>query len=262
MLFRPLAALAAAQLALAAPPAFAAETMAQMVARCAPTVAPETMLAVVSVESAGSPWVLNVNTQRKGGPKPLRVGSQTFGSYEEAVRAGEAAVRRGENVDFGLGQVNSANLARLNVSVAEALQPCRNIGLAGYLLTQKFLEATRTNPGKSKDLVLRHALSRYNTGNDLRGFRNGYVAKVERAAGARSIKVATKPSPTAADAAGPAPGAPLVGASATNAVAPRTLVVGGQPWYQQGGLHRQSSLLASSGRVLIPQGLTGGPRAD
>ena len=74
-------------------------TLAQ---RCAPTIAPETMLSVVQVESRFNPLAINVNGAAD--PAPARTAS-------EAIRTAEALIRQGRSVDLGLAQINSKNLA-------------------------------------------------------------------------------------------------------------------------------------------------------
>ncbi len=143
-------------------------TLAQ---RCAPTVAPETMLSIVQVESRFNPWAINVNGAAD--PPPAR-------SLAEAVKTAETLIRQGRSVDLGLAQINSKNLAPLGMTVADAFDPCRNLAGAAKVLEAGYLSAARTAPQQQ---ALRMAFSAYNTGDHGRGFTNGYVAKVEAAAG-------------------------------------------------------------------------------
>lgn len=138
--------------------------------RCAPSVAPETMLSIVQVESHNNPLAINVNGAAD--PAPAR-------TAEEAIRTAEALIRQGRSVDLGLGQINSKNLDWLGMSVAEAFDPCRNLAGAAKVLEAGYLSAARQAPQQQ---ALRMAFSAYNTGDHRRGFANGYVAKVEAAA--------------------------------------------------------------------------------
>lgn len=143
-------------------------TLAQ---RCAPTVAPETMLSVVKVESRFNPWAINVNGAAD--PPPAR-------SASEAIRIAETLIRQGRSVDLGLAQINSKNLDWLGMTVADAFDPCRNLAGAARVLEAGYVSAARSAPQQQ---ALRMAFSAYNTGDHVRGFTNGYVAKVEAAAG-------------------------------------------------------------------------------
>jgi type IV secretion system protein VirB1 len=139
---------------------------------CAPTVAPETVLAVVRAESHLNPWAIGVN---HGGPavSPPR-------SREEAIATAEGLAERGANFDVGLAQINSTNLARLGLSLSEAFDPCRNLAAAAAVLGADYQAARRF--AAEPQTALRTAFSLYNTGDPSRGFRNGYVARVEAAA--------------------------------------------------------------------------------
>ena len=138
--------------------------------RCAPSVAPETMLSIVQVESRFDPMAINVNGAAD--PPPAQ-------TKDEAIRTAEALIRKGRSVDLGLGQINSKNLDWLGMSVADAFDPCRNLAGAAKVLEAGYLSAARVAPQQQ---ALRMAFSAYNTGDHRRGFANGYVDRVERAA--------------------------------------------------------------------------------
>lgn len=151
----------------------------ELAERCAPTVAPMTMVSIVQVESRGNPLAINVN--RAPDPPPAR-------SRQEAIATAERLIAQGQNIDLGLAQINSNNLASLGLTVVDAFEPCRNLAASAKLLQASYLAAARLAPEQD---ALRMAFSAYNTGNHRRGFLNGYVAKVE----AEAIKIA--PSTTA-----------------------------------------------------------------
>lgn len=139
---------------------------------CAPSTAPSTLAAIAHVESRFDPLAIGVN--RGGGPisRPR--------TAEEATRVARALISRGANIDLGLAQINSRNLDWLGLSVAEAFDPCRNLAAAAQVLEAGYRPVDNTDAGRQR--ALRIALSRYNTGHPERGFRNGYVGKIERAA--------------------------------------------------------------------------------
>ena len=136
--------------------------------QCAPAVAPETLLSVVQVESRFDPLAIGVN----GKPR-VAVSAAT---PREAAAKASALIAAGRSVDLGLAQINNKNLGWLGLSVEGAFDPCRNLAAASRVLQAGYESGADAQP------ALRRALSRYNTGDARRGFANGYVAKVERAA--------------------------------------------------------------------------------
>jgi type IV secretion system protein VirB1 len=150
--------------------------------RCAPAVAPETMLSVARAESAFDPFVVAANTN------PRRVFHPA--SAEAATRLADRLIGAGQSVDLGLGQINSRNLQRLGLEVADAFDPCRNLAASARVLQASYRRAS-PDVG-SEQRALRTALSLYNTGDAERGVRNGYVGRVTEAA--RRIVPALKPS--------------------------------------------------------------------
>ena len=172
--------------------------LAALARACAPAVAPETLVPVVRVESGFDPLAIGVNGAHRRVYHPR--------STAEAVAVAGALLRRDENLDLGLGQINSRNLARLGLGLADAFDPCRNLAAGAQVLQEGYRRAD-PSPGEEQ-LGLRVALSFYNTGHPRRGFANGYVARVTRAAAQIVPALAASPGPTAA--AGPAepPGPP------------------------------------------------------
>ena len=153
-----------------------------LIAQCAPTVAPETLLAVIQTESKGNPYAIGINNDFALDRQPQ--------SYSEAVRAARALLAQGANIDMGLGQINSSNMKWLKLSVEDAFTPCKNINAAGYVLATNYkaaLEAGEPRP-------LGAAISAYNTGSMTKGYRNGYVAKVFGNAGTSNSQSAA-PTP-------------------------------------------------------------------
>ncbi|NJC42059.1 type IV secretion system protein VirB1 [Brevundimonas alba] len=137
---------------------------------CAPQVAPETLAAIAYAESRFNPIAIGVNR----GPRPTRRPRDAA----EAARVARGLLARGANLDLGVAQINSDNLGWLGLSVEAAFDPCRNLAAAGVVLRAGY----RPAEGVDRQTTLRVALSRYNTGHPERGFRNGYVARVEAAA--------------------------------------------------------------------------------
>jgi type IV secretion system protein VirB1 len=136
--------------------------------QCAPTVAPQTMAAIVKTESGFRPLAIGVN----GGARLERQPA----SKEEAVVTAKWLISSGYNIDLGLGQINSSNLARTGLSVEDAFDPCRNLGAAAQILTGNYL-AVRSR-ARDDQQALYAAFSTYNTGSPTSGFANGYVQRV------------------------------------------------------------------------------------
>jgi type IV secretion system protein VirB1 len=162
---------------------------------CAPQVAPETLAAVAYAESRFNPNAIGVNR----GPRPARAPRDAT----EAARVARSLLARGANLDLGVAQINSDNLGWLGLSVEAAFDPCRNLAAAGTVLRAGY----RPVEGVDRQTTLRVALSRYNTGHPERGFRNGYVARVEAAAATLGLQV-LRPVEPLADAPPPQPSPP------------------------------------------------------
>lgn len=168
-----------------------------LAAQCAPTVAPETLLSVVEVESRFEPLAIGVNG------KPRIIVNAT--NRTEAVSKASALIAAGRSVDLGLAQINSRNLAWLGLTVADAFDPCRNLAAAARVLRGGYDANQASILGEQQ--ALRVALSRYNTGDADRGFRNGYVAKVVSAS-ARVVPAIQPTLGTPTEAAEPPPSRP------------------------------------------------------
>ena len=141
---------------------------AALIEACAPAVAVETIQAIVRVESGGDPLALASN--RSTGAQRLRPAS-----LSDAVEMTLREIKAGYSVDIGLMQINSRNLARLNLTVEAVFEPCTNIAAGAAILTESYDRAVKFH-GDGQP-ALHAALSAYNTGSLQRGFQNGYVAK-------------------------------------------------------------------------------------
>jgi type IV secretion system protein VirB1 len=170
-----------------------------MMTHCAHNVAPQTIAAIIHVESGGNQYALGIN-----GPIKNRCHPQ---SAQEAAFLARYYISKGFSVDLGLMQINSKNLRRLGYSIDEILEPRTNITAGAYILSKNYAGAAkRFGPGQ---VALSAALSAYNTGNYEQGFKNGYVAKYYGGNGinyaARTPHLATmlvsakKPAPSKAE---------------------------------------------------------------
>lgn len=157
--------------------AYSAATILALASQCAPTVAPQTVLAIIQTESKGHPLALNVNGARQPG-------RQT--STAHAITTARRFIAAGYSVDLGLGQINSRNMRWLSLNWETVFDPCTNVAAIGHVLTQNY---NAVKAGRDPQTALRIALSMYNTGSQTRGFRNGYVAKVVRNARAANSNI-------------------------------------------------------------------------
>jgi type IV secretion system protein VirB1 len=141
----------------------------ELILGCALGVAPQTIQAIVEVESRGNPLAIHVNGGRL--PRPAL-------DADDAAKLAQAAIAAGHSVDLGLMQINSTNLPRLGWTVEQMFDPCTNIAAGAAILTADYQRAAiRHGPGQT---ALRAALSAYNTGSLSRGIENGYVNRYGR----------------------------------------------------------------------------------
>ena len=158
--------------------------------QCAPEIATEAVVPLVMAESGGDDLSININK----GPR-VRAAS---------IADGAALVRRymaaGYTVDVGLAQVNSANFARLGVTVEQAFDPCTNLQLASSMLRAGYGLAIQHYTGLD---AISTTYSLYNTGTLTRGFRNGYVGRVWSAANGMGTIQTPPPIPGSPSAAVP-----------------------------------------------------------
>jgi type IV secretion system protein VirB1 len=142
-------------------PALSVVAALALARQCAPGVAPETMVSIAKAESALQALAVHDNT----------AGARYAPETRDAAiaLATKLTAEQHHNVDLGLMQVNSANLATVGLSIGDAFDACRSMRAGAALLSGAFHQA------------LRAALSTYNTGDPQRGIANGYVARVEAA---------------------------------------------------------------------------------
>lgn len=154
-----------------------------LIERCAPTVHPETMTAVISAESRGHQFAI-----ADAGPVKMPwserkhlVQSHYMGSLDEAEAKANALIANGHTVSLGLAQINDRNLASLGLSVRDVFDPCANLTAGAKILTDFYLRASKEfGPGEKS---LRAAISAYNSGSWIRGEKEGYVGLVYQQAG-------------------------------------------------------------------------------
>ena len=142
------------------------EGFINLAAQCAPTVSPTILEAVARTESGLDPWALHDNTS---GQEYRPTG------LSDATATAQKWIARGDSVDVGIMQINSANLAALDLSVTTALDPCAS--LAGGAAILRAAYGGGATPA-AQQVALLMALSRYNTGSPFKGIMNGYARTV------------------------------------------------------------------------------------
>ncbi len=140
-----------------------------LASRCAPSVHPTTLAAIVQHESAFNPYAIGINSKR------LSLRRQPTNKLE-AIEISNFLKEQGVDFDSGLGQVNAKNLSWLNLTSRDLFDPCKNIKASAKVLTDCYRRATLRYEDGQK--ALHAALSCYNTGNFNQGISNGYVGKV------------------------------------------------------------------------------------
>jgi type IV secretion system protein VirB1 len=143
---------------------------AALAARCAAGMELRSLAAIVRVESGFDPWRIGVNDET------VTLSRQPQ-SHAEAAAAAALLIGRGKNIDLGLAQINSGNLGRLGLGVAEVFDPCTNLKAAAMIYGAAYDSLGRTL-GKGT-AAKGAALSLYNTGDPVAGYVNGYVGKVK-----------------------------------------------------------------------------------
>lgn len=164
--------------------------------QCAPAVHPETMAAVVRVESGYNPFAIGVvNGRLERQPR----------NKAEAVATANALIQGGYNFSVGVAQVNRYNFSKYGLTVETAFEPCSNLRAGGEILKDCF-ERARVR-FKDDQQALRAAFSCYYSGNFSTGFTQdfkgqpSYVQKVltsarvatPTAAGVQPIRVIASP---------------------------------------------------------------------
>jgi len=165
-----------------------------LAARCAPDVPSGTLEAVASTESELDPWTLHDNTTGV---------SVKGGSLEAALANARRWIGRGDSVDLGLMQINSANLGALGMTARAALDPCASLA-GGAAVLQAAYAGGKTSAEQQAALLM--ALSRYNTGSPFKGIMDGYTRRVIAAADAGASPRMSRTAPvTAATSVGKPP---------------------------------------------------------
>lgn len=147
-----------------------------IIQQCAPTVAPGTMMRIVSVESANRPYAIGYHITKDG--KTFRLPRQPE-NQQQAVRWARWLLDNDYQFDAGAAQINSRNFKRFGLHAHNVFDLCTNIGTGAEILTEFYQRALKKYSEPQQ--ALRAAISAYQTGSFTRGYQTGYVQKVLQA---------------------------------------------------------------------------------
>ena len=126
--------------------------------QCAPNVQPQTMAAIVSVESNSNPYSIGV----VNGYLPRQPDNKA-----EAIATAQALAAANWNYSVGLAQVNQSNFERFGLTIEQAFDPCTNLRVGGLILGECFTR--HADSVTDPQGALRDAFSCYYSGNYKRG---------------------------------------------------------------------------------------------
>ena len=152
-----------------------------LAAACAPNVPVVTLRAIARAESAFHPYALSLNyPKRVAQEQGIESGGLFLArqprSLEEAREWARWLSGRDRSVSIGLLQINSEQAAGLGLTPEQLFDPCTNIRAGARLLSMYYRQAAVVLGDGQQ--ALQYALSGYNSGSPLVGFRNGYVKAV------------------------------------------------------------------------------------
>ena len=157
--------------------------------KCAPTVAPDTMAAIVNVESSYNPYAIGV----VGGRLVRQPASR-----DEAVATAKQLVLDGWNFSVGLAQINRHHLSKYRMTYEQAFDACTNLHISSKILEDCYVRAVKRV--SKPQAALRAAFSCYYSGNFFSGFKadvvnkQSYVQKVLARAGEMPKAIPVVPS--------------------------------------------------------------------
>jgi type IV secretion system protein VirB1 len=148
---------------------------------CLPTAPLSTLRAVIQVESSGNPNAMQIDFPKtllkrwKLAEGTLRLKRQPANQHE-ALDWLRYFQRYHIFVDLGLMQVSTAEAKRRGISPETLLEPCTNLRVGWQILEDDYRIEQKTH-GTGQE-ALKHAISRYNTGDTQQGIANGYLGRV------------------------------------------------------------------------------------
>lgn len=134
-------------------------------------VSPDTMSAVITVESAYNPFAIGVVGGRlERQPKNIN----------EAIATATMLEKNGWNYSVGIAQINKKNFKKYGLTIETAFENCKNINTGAKILQDCYRNSLTTVKG-SKDQHLARAFSCYYSGRFDSRAGYGYAKKVFKA---------------------------------------------------------------------------------
>lgn len=147
-----------------------------LVQQCTPPhVAPETMHAIMRVESGQRALAIGYKIMRRSDGRVFQLNVQPR-DRAQAIAWARWLVAHGYEFDAGAAQVHSSNFRRYGLTVETAFDPCASIRAGATILADCYARALPRHGNGQR--ALRAALSCYQSGNFSGGFATGYVGKV------------------------------------------------------------------------------------
>lgn len=115
---------------------------------CAPTIASETLAAIVSLESRFEPFAIRVNSGATLSVQPTtKVKAIAFATSLAAER---------HDIQLGLGGIGMEELRQLNLSISDAFDPCRNLRATATILDGYYRLAVKAgaDPSRAEQVML------------------------------------------------------------------------------------------------------------
>lgn len=109
---------------------------------CAPSVATETLAGIVSLESRFEPFNIRINSD-----PPLK---QQPASKAEAIEVAVALATGHQDIQLGLAGLGLDDLSRLNLTIAEAFDPCLNLKATATLLDSTYRRAIQAGADETE----------------------------------------------------------------------------------------------------------------
>lgn len=142
------------------------DLMIELIQACSPQMQLEVAQAIIKTESGFNQFAIGVNKGGRAVKQPK--------NYHEAVATAQRLLSQGANIDMGFAQINSQNLKWLGLNVNQVFDPCANLKAMQKVYLSCYERAGNAGLGSR----MQRALSCYNTGNMINGFKNGYVNRV------------------------------------------------------------------------------------
>ena len=156
--------------------------LAPLIQTCASKVAPETMAAIVEVESGGDPLAISVVGAKLKNPPTNAV---------EAIEVAQQLETLGKSFSVGIAQLPAKDLAKFGLTYETAFDPCENLKVASQRLVTCYQKAKKRSAFVEDQTALSDALSCFKFGN----FKKGYQAPKGTLSYVDQVRAAVQPLP-------------------------------------------------------------------